>query len=124
MEQDFKPAVYHQRRVNPKIHDVIKQEVLKLLDVGLIYPISDSPWVSQYNVYPKRVVLQLLKMRRIVNSNSFGQGLACLHRLLYFYIPIDLKDQEKTTFTCPYGTFATTACFLGYAMHRTHFRGA
>nr|GFA10555.1 reverse transcriptase domain-containing protein [Tanacetum cinerariifolium] len=44
MEEDFKPAVQHQRRVNPKIHDVIKNEVLKLLDAGLIYPISDSPW--------------------------------------------------------------------------------
>nr|GEX35583.1 reverse transcriptase domain-containing protein [Tanacetum cinerariifolium] len=43
MEDDFKPAVQHQRRVNPKIHEVIKKEVLKLLDVGLIYPISDSP---------------------------------------------------------------------------------
>nr|GEX00920.1 reverse transcriptase domain-containing protein [Tanacetum cinerariifolium] len=37
-------AVQHQRRVNPKIHAVIKKEVIKLLDVGLIYPISDSPW--------------------------------------------------------------------------------
>nr|GEV04040.1 reverse transcriptase domain-containing protein [Tanacetum cinerariifolium] len=44
MEDDFEPAVQHQRRVNPKIHDVIKKEVLKLLDTGLIYPISDSPW--------------------------------------------------------------------------------
>nr|GEX32165.1 reverse transcriptase domain-containing protein [Tanacetum cinerariifolium] len=44
IEDDFKPAVQHQRRVNPKIHDVIKKEVLKLLDAGLIYPISDSPW--------------------------------------------------------------------------------
>nr|GEU44675.1 reverse transcriptase domain-containing protein [Tanacetum cinerariifolium] len=26
MEEDFEPAVEHQRRVNPKIHDVIKQE--------------------------------------------------------------------------------------------------
>nr|GEU94011.1 UvrD-like helicase, ATP-binding domain, P-loop containing nucleoside triphosphate hydrolase [Tanacetum cinerariifolium] len=43
MEEDFEPAVQHQRRVNPKIHDVIKQECLKLLDAGLIYPISDSP---------------------------------------------------------------------------------
>nr|GEY65141.1 reverse transcriptase domain-containing protein [Tanacetum cinerariifolium] len=43
MEEDFEPAVQHHRRVNPKIHDVIKQEVLKLLDAGLIYPISDSP---------------------------------------------------------------------------------
>nr|GEW09396.1 integrase, catalytic region, zinc finger, CCHC-type, peptidase aspartic, catalytic [Tanacetum cinerariifolium] len=44
MEEDFEPAVQHQRRVNPKIHDVIKNEVLKLVDAGLIYPISDSPW--------------------------------------------------------------------------------
>ncbi|GKE61759.1 reverse transcriptase domain-containing protein, partial [Tanacetum coccineum] len=43
MEEDYKPAVQHQRRVNPKIHDVIKKEVKKLLDVGLIYPILDSP---------------------------------------------------------------------------------
>ncbi|GJY50742.1 reverse transcriptase domain-containing protein [Tanacetum coccineum] len=42
MEDDFKPAVQHQRRVNPKIHEVIKKEVLKLLDAGLIYPISDK----------------------------------------------------------------------------------
>nr|GEZ11966.1 reverse transcriptase domain-containing protein [Tanacetum cinerariifolium] len=47
MEDDFEPAVQHQRRVNPKIHDVIKKEVLKLLDAGLIYPISDSPWIKK-----------------------------------------------------------------------------
>nr|GFD19079.1 reverse transcriptase domain-containing protein [Tanacetum cinerariifolium] len=45
MEEDYKPVVQHQRRVNPKIHDVIKKEVEKLLDAGLIYPISDSSWV-------------------------------------------------------------------------------
>ncbi|GJT09784.1 reverse transcriptase domain-containing protein [Tanacetum coccineum] len=44
MEEDYTPAVQHQRRVNPKIHDVIKKEVEKLLNTGLIYPISDSPW--------------------------------------------------------------------------------
>nr|GEX75892.1 reverse transcriptase domain-containing protein [Tanacetum cinerariifolium] len=43
IDEDFKPAVQHQRRVNPKIHDVIKKEVEKLIDAGLIYPISDSP---------------------------------------------------------------------------------
>nr|GEU82894.1 reverse transcriptase domain-containing protein [Tanacetum cinerariifolium] len=48
MEDDFKPAVQHQGRVNPKIHKVIKKEVLKLLDSGLIYPISDSPWSIHY----------------------------------------------------------------------------
>ncbi|GKB49911.1 hypothetical protein Tco_0900664, partial [Tanacetum coccineum] len=44
MEDEFKPAVQHQRMVNPKIHEVIKKEVIKLLDAGLIDPISDSPW--------------------------------------------------------------------------------
>nr|GEW39343.1 reverse transcriptase domain-containing protein [Tanacetum cinerariifolium] len=54
MEEDFEPAVQHQRRVNPKIHDVIKQEVIKLLEAGLIYPISDSPWVSLLHCVPKK----------------------------------------------------------------------
>nr|GEX83077.1 reverse transcriptase domain-containing protein [Tanacetum cinerariifolium] len=54
MEDDFELAVQHQRRVNPKIYDVIKKEVLKLLDVGLIYPISDSPWVSPIHCVPKK----------------------------------------------------------------------
>ncbi|GKC53627.1 reverse transcriptase domain-containing protein [Tanacetum coccineum] len=43
MEEDYEPTVQHQRRVNPKIYDVIKKEVEKILDAGLIYPISDSP---------------------------------------------------------------------------------
>nr|GFC19498.1 reverse transcriptase domain-containing protein [Tanacetum cinerariifolium] len=54
IEEDYKPVVQHQRRVNPKIHDVIKKEVEKLLDAGLIYPISDSPWVSPVHCVPKK----------------------------------------------------------------------
>ncbi|GJW24278.1 reverse transcriptase domain-containing protein [Tanacetum coccineum] len=54
MEDDFKPAVQHQRRVNPKIHEVIKKEVIKLLNARLIYPISDSPWVSPVHCVPKK----------------------------------------------------------------------
>ncbi|GJU68760.1 reverse transcriptase domain-containing protein [Tanacetum coccineum] len=54
MKDDFKPTVQHQRRVNPKIHEVIKAEVIKLLDAGLIYPISNSPWVSPIHVVPKK----------------------------------------------------------------------
>ncbi|GJS72249.1 hypothetical protein Tco_0705090 [Tanacetum coccineum] len=54
MEDDFKPVVQMQRRVNPKIHEVIKKEVIKLLDAGLIYPISDSPWVSPVHCVPKK----------------------------------------------------------------------
>ncbi|GKE86628.1 hypothetical protein Tco_1560370, partial [Tanacetum coccineum] len=54
MEDDSKPKIQHQRRVNQKIHEVIKKEVIKLLDAGLIYPISDSPWVSPIHCVPKK----------------------------------------------------------------------
>nr|GEW40171.1 DNA-directed DNA polymerase [Tanacetum cinerariifolium] len=54
MKEDFEPAVQHQRKVNPKIHDVIKQEVIKLLDSGLIDPIFDSSWVSPVHCVPKK----------------------------------------------------------------------
>nr|GEW83846.1 hypothetical protein [Tanacetum cinerariifolium] len=54
MEDDYKPAVQSQRRVNPKIHNVIKKEVIKLLDSDMIYPISDSPWVSPIHCVPKK----------------------------------------------------------------------
>ncbi|GJR00161.1 reverse transcriptase domain-containing protein [Tanacetum coccineum] len=54
MEDEFKPAVQHQRRVNSKFHEVIKKEVVKLLDAELIYPISDSTWVSPVHCVPKK----------------------------------------------------------------------
>nr|GEZ67135.1 reverse transcriptase domain-containing protein [Tanacetum cinerariifolium] len=54
MEEDYKPAIQSQRRVNPKIHDVIKKEVIKLLDAEMIYPISDSLWVSAIHCVPKK----------------------------------------------------------------------
>ncbi|GJX88844.1 hypothetical protein Tco_0340858 [Tanacetum coccineum] len=54
MEDDSKPEIQHQKRVNPKIHEVIKKEDIKLLDAELIYPISDSPWVSPIHCVPKK----------------------------------------------------------------------
>nr|GEY03100.1 reverse transcriptase domain-containing protein [Tanacetum cinerariifolium] len=54
LEEDYESKVQSQRRVNPKIHDVIKKEVEKLLDAGLIYPILDSPWVSPVHCVPKK----------------------------------------------------------------------
>nr|GEX45054.1 reverse transcriptase domain-containing protein [Tanacetum cinerariifolium] len=54
MEEDYKPAVQSQRQVNPKIHEVIKKEVIKLLDAGMIYQIFDCPWVSLIHFIPKK----------------------------------------------------------------------
>nr|GFB19240.1 reverse transcriptase domain-containing protein [Tanacetum cinerariifolium] len=61
IEEDYKQAVQHQRRVNPRIHDVIKKEVEKLLDAGLIYPIPDSPWVSPVHCVPKKCGFTVVK---------------------------------------------------------------
>ncbi|GJX58672.1 reverse transcriptase domain-containing protein [Tanacetum coccineum] len=144
MEDDYKPTVQSQRRVNPKIHEVIKKEVLKLLDAGMIYPISDSPWVSPVHCVPKkggitvvaneeneliltrlvtgwRVCIDYRKLNEATRKDHFPLPFMdqMLERLAgnefycfldgfsgYFQIPIDPQDQEKTTFTCPYGTFA------------------
>ncbi|GJU34745.1 reverse transcriptase domain-containing protein [Tanacetum coccineum] len=127
-----------------KIHDVIKKEVEKLLDAGLIYPISDSPWVSPVHCVPKkggftvvendeneliptrlvtgwRVCIDYRKLNEATRKDHFPLPFMdqMLERLAgneyycfldgfsgYFQIPIDPHDQEKTTFTCPYGTFA------------------
>ncbi|GKA38233.1 hypothetical protein Tco_0730784 [Tanacetum coccineum] len=43
MEDEFKPSVQPQRRVNPNIKEVVKKDVIKIIDAGLIYLISDSP---------------------------------------------------------------------------------
>nr|GEU82928.1 hypothetical protein [Tanacetum cinerariifolium] len=84
MEESFKPFVQPQGHLNPKVQDVVKDKIVKLLDSGLIYPISDSPWVSPIHVVP-----------------NIGRMTVCG----VCYDSLD-RDQEKTTFTCPYGTFA------------------
>nr|GEX03113.1 reverse transcriptase domain-containing protein [Tanacetum cinerariifolium] len=134
----------HQRRVNPKIHDVIKQEVIKLLEARLIYPIFDSPWVSPVHYVPKKGGFTVIETEdnELIPTRLVTGWCVCIgyhklngatrkdHFLLpfmdqmlerlagnqyycfldgfsgYFQIPIDPKDQEKTTFTYPYGTFA------------------
>nr|GFA96352.1 reverse transcriptase domain-containing protein [Tanacetum cinerariifolium] len=61
LEEEHSPKVQSQRRVNPKIHDIIKKEVEKLLDAGLIYPISDIPWVSPIHCVPKKGGMTVIK---------------------------------------------------------------
>ncbi|GJX35104.1 reverse transcriptase domain-containing protein [Tanacetum coccineum] len=80
MEDDFKPAVQHQRRVNPKIHEVIKKEVIKLLDAGLIYPISDSPWVSPVHCVPKKGGMTVVENEdnELIPTRPRGIGLPLL----------------------------------------------
>ncbi|GJV66783.1 reverse transcriptase domain-containing protein [Tanacetum coccineum] len=44
---DKKPVVQKQRRLNPNMQEVVKKEIVKLLDTGIIYPLSNSPWVGE-----------------------------------------------------------------------------
>lgn len=54
MEDKIKPMIQPQRRLNLNIIEVVKKEAKKLLDVGIIYRISDSPWVSPTQIVPKK----------------------------------------------------------------------
>ena len=54
MELDAKPIVHHQCRLNPKMKEVVSTEILKLLEVGIIYPIADIRWASPVHSVPKK----------------------------------------------------------------------
>ncbi|RVW73082.1 Retrovirus-related Pol polyprotein from transposon 17.6 [Vitis vinifera] len=101
MEEEAKPIRQLQRRLNPHLQEVVRAEVLKLLQAGIIYPISDSPWVSPTQVVPKKSGITWFRMKK-------GRNYYTPHFRLegYFQIEIDVADQEKTTFTCPFGTYA------------------
>ena len=54
MEPDAKPVVDHQRWLNPKMREMVRTEILKLLEQVLIYPIANSRWVSHVHCVPKK----------------------------------------------------------------------
>lgn len=65
IENNMESKVQHQRRLNPNMMDVVKIEVKKLMDVGVIYAILDSSWVSLDQVVPKKVVMTV-----VLNEND------------------------------------------------------
>lgn len=144
LEEDCKTSREHQRRLNPIMSEVVKKEVMKLLEAGIIYTISDSKWVSPVHVVPKKggvIVIENEKGETITKHIESGWRMCIDYRKLnkatrkdhfplpfidqmlerlvrnshfcyldgysgFFQIPIHPDDQEKTTFTCPFGTFA------------------
>ena len=144
LEEDSRPFREAQRRLNPKVWDAIKDEILKWLNAGIIYPISDSPWVRVVNFVPKkagitvtmnkkgkelqtrlpmksRVCIDNRKLNAATKKDHFplpfidqildklaGQGLYCFLDGYsgYNQLAIHPDDQEKTTFTCSFGTYA------------------
>ncbi|XP_018487321.1 uncharacterized protein LOC108857805 [Raphanus sativus] len=144
LEDESMTSIEHQRRLNPNLKEVVKKEILKLLDAGVIYPISYSKWVSPVHVVPKKGGITVVKNDKnelIPTRTVTGHRMCIDYRKLnsasrkdhfplpfidqmlerlanhpfycfldgysgFFQIPIHPDDQEKTTFTCPYGTFA------------------
>ena len=82
LEEDVKPSLQPQRRLNPIIKEVVKKEVLKLWDVGVIYPIVDSKWVSPTQVVPKKSgVTVVANENNELISHSCHLRLEGVHRL-------------------------------------------
>jgi hypothetical protein len=128
----------------PKMKEVVRNEVLKLLDAGIIYPITDSRWVSPVHCVPKkggiivvpnennelipqrvvvgyRMCIDFRKVNKVTKKDHYplpfiDQMLERLSKKTHFcfldgysgfsLIAIKKQDQEKTTFTCPYETYA------------------
>ncbi|XP_021763657.1 uncharacterized protein LOC110728292 [Chenopodium quinoa] len=144
LEEGTLPSIERKRKLHPQMGEVVKKEITKLLDAGIIFPISSSRWVSPVHVVPKKGGMTVVKNEsgEIIPTRTVTGWRMCidyrrlntstkkdhfplpfidqmLERLTrhkfycfldgysgFFRIPIHPKDQEKTTFTCPYGTFA------------------
>ena len=61
LEEGARPSRHLQRRLNLPMMDVVKKEILKILEVGVIYPISDSNWFSPVQVVPKKTRITIVK---------------------------------------------------------------
>jgi len=127
--------------MNPALKDIVKDEVKKLLDAGFIYPISDSEWVSPLVLVHKkngqwRIYVDYRELKKSTKKDHFpfpfiDQVLDGLAGKKFFsfldgfsgynQIQISLEDQDKTTFTCPWGTFAYRVLPFGLCNASTTF---
>jgi len=142
--EESKPCRQPQRRLNPNMKEVVKGEIIKLLEAGIIFPVPDSQWVSPTHMVPKktgttviegnegnllsartatswRMCIDYRKLNTATRKDYYplpfidqilerlsGQEFYCFFNGYsgYNQIAVHPDDYSKTTFTCPYGTFA------------------
>jgi hypothetical protein len=142
-EAEVTPIRKPQMRMNPTLKNIVKEEIQKLLNFIFIYPISDSKWVSSHTVVPKevtgkwRICVDLQELNKATLKDYFP--LPFIHKVLdtlsgnkYFsfldvynghnQIIIAPEDHEKTTFTCPWGTYAYRVLPFGLCNSPTTFQ--
>ena len=80
LNDDAKTSVEHQRRLNPVMQDVVRKEVLKWLNAGFIYAISDSPWVSPFHVVPKKGGFTVIRneMNELIPTRTMTGWRVCI----------------------------------------------
>ncbi|CAA6661361.1 unnamed protein product [Spirodela intermedia] len=131
LEDESRPVREAQRRLNPKVWEAVKEEILKWLNAEIIYPyriasgvtvtVNDKGEEIQTRLQKWRVCIDYRKLNAATKKDHFplpfiDQILDRLAGQTYFcfldgysgynQIAIHPDDQEKTTFTCPFGTFA------------------
>jgi hypothetical protein len=130
--------------MNPNLREILKEELQKLLNAGFIYPILDSEWVSPLVIVPKkngkwRVCVDYRALNKATQKDHFplpfiDQVLDNLSGKKFFsfldgfsgynQIKIAPQDQDKTTFTSPWGTFAYRVLPFGLCNAPTTFQRA
>jgi hypothetical protein len=98
MEPDAKPVVEHQRRLIPKMKEVVRNEVLKLLDASIIYSIADSRWVSPVHYVPKKGGITVAPNE---NNELISQRVVVRYRMCIDFIKVN-KVTKKDYYPLPF----------------------
>ena len=144
VDENSRPSREPQRRLNPHMLEVLRAEIMKWWNGGVIYSITDSPWISPVHMVPKksgitvtinekgeevpmrmttgwRVCIDYRRLNAVTKKDHYplpfidqileklsGENYFCFLDGYSGYNQVNIfpKDQEKTTFTCPIGTFA------------------
>ncbi|XP_014524457.1 uncharacterized protein LOC106780674 [Vigna radiata var. radiata] len=112
MEQDFKPIAQPQRRLNPMLKEVMRKEVLKLLEAGMIYPISDSAW--NLDVVLKRCIATNLVLNWEKCHFMVREGIVLGHKISSRGIGVDQAKVDVIEKLPPPTNVKGVRSFLGH----------